>query len=247
MFPPRLTTLALIACLAPCGTQALVGESSKGGAMAPHVVMVLASRPSGAGFCTAVVIAPEAILTAAHCVAAAKDTRVFIKIEDTNVFIQPSAISVHPDYKSQALRTRERSIDLALIKIGQELPRWIKPVDFDERPQQIGARYGIAGFGVTKEGAGESAGILRWGVLVARPPLSKILLWAEGSKQKGLGACEGDSGGPVFALDTSALLAITSWSAGEGKARCGALTQAALIAPQRNWIEATLKGWQITR
>jgi len=42
-------------------------------------------------------------------------------------------------------------------------------------------------------------------------------------------------------------VAITSWSAGEGKSHCGKLTQAALIAPQRAWIERVLRGWGLAR
>ena len=107
----------------------------------------------------------------------------------------------------------------------------------------VGARYRIAGFGVTREGGGDTAGTVHWGVLAARAPLSSILLWAEDPLKKNFGACEGDSGGPIFAGDSDTLVAITDWSEGQGKANCGKLTQAALIAPQRAWIAGVLKGW----
>ena len=243
MFTPRLPALALLACLSPNPSQALVGESAKGGVMEPHVLMVLTSRPAGAGFCTGVVISKDVILTAAHCVASLAQTRVLIKQGEAMTFIEPGAVAIHPDYRAQAPRTRERSIDLALIKTARQLPDGLKPVALDERAPQPGARYGVAGFGVTKEGVGNSGGVLRSGELRAREPMSKILLWAEDPRGKGFGVCEGDSGGPVFTLDTSALVAITSWSAGDGKTRCGQLTQAALIAPQRGWIAGVLRGW----
>ena len=243
----RLRALALLAPLAASPAQALVGESAQGGPMAPHVAMILTSRAAGAGFCTGVVIAPGAILTAAHCMADSRDMRILVKGETALTFIEPAALAIHPDYRAKAVQTRERSIDLAIIKTDSGLPEGLKPLAFDDRAPQPGDLYGVAGFGVTREGAGKTGGLLRWGALKTRAPLSKILLWAEDPKARGFGACEGDSGGPVFALDTSALVAITNWSAGEGKSHCGKLTQAALIAPQRAWIERVLRGWGLAR
>ena len=54
----------------------------------------------------------------------------------------------------------------------------------------------------------------------------------------------GDSGGPIVSADDGKVLAITAWSAGAGHgSRCGALTQGALVAPQRAWIDAVLNRW----
>jgi hypothetical protein len=240
--------LFLGACLASDPSQALVGESETNGPMAPHAVMVLTSGARGGGFCTGVVIGRELVLTAAHCVAGLGKTMVFFKQNDAPVFLPPAAIAVHPGYRADAPRTRERSIDLALIKTSAPMPEALKPASFDEgAPIAAGALYGISGFGLTREGQGTSGGVLHWGRLRARKPLSSILLWAEDAKAKGFGACEGDSGGPVFNLETHALIAITSWSEGEGKTHCGKLTQAALIAPQRAWIDGVLRGWGVTR
>ena len=244
----RLAALVLGACLASGQTQALVGESDTHGPMAPHAVMVLTSGARGAGFCTGVVIGRDVILTAAHCVAGLAKTMVFFKQNDAPVFLPPAAIAVHPAYKAEAPRTRERSIDLALIRTNTPLPDALKPVTLEQTANiALGALYGISGFGLTREGQGASGGVLHWGKLRARVPLSSILLWAEDPKARGFGACEGDSGGPVFNLETGALIAITSWSEGEGKTHCGKLTQAALIAPQRAWIEGVLRGWGVTR
>ncbi len=243
----RTAALALAACLASSAAQALVGASEEGGPMASHALMVLASSGSGGGFCTGVVIAPTVVLTAAHCVGAPQATRIYFKSGATPVFIEVAATAIHPQYRAQAPRTRERSIDLALIRTKTILQSAFKPVTLDDRKPRVGEAYGLSGFGVTREGRGDTGGILRWGEVKARAPLSAILLWAEEPAGGGFGACEGDSGGPVFALDTGALVAITSWSEGEGKAHCGKLTQAALIGPQRAWIEGVLRGWGVTR
>ena len=244
----RHAALFLAACLASGPSQALVGESDLHGPMAPHAVMVLTSSAKGAGFCTGVVIAREAILTAAHCVTALAKTMVFFKQGEAPVFLAPATIAIHPDYKAQAPRTRERSIDLALIRTSAPLPTPYRPVMLDDRgATTVGALYGVAGFGLTREGQGASGGALHWGKLQARAPLSTILLWAEDPNARGFGACEGDSGGPVFNLETNVLVAITSWTEGEGKTHCGKLTQAAWIAPQRAWMDGVLRGWGVTR
>ena len=213
----RFFGLIVSACLASGTSSALVGESSLNGPMAAHGVMVLASRAGKSGFCTGVVIARDVVLTAAHCVAAAHQTRIYFKQGDQPTFLEPTAIATHPQYKADALR---------------------------RRPGMI---VGVAGFGVTREGDGASAGILRWGKLRARAPLSNILLWADDPSDKDFGACEGDSGGPIFALESGALVAITSWTEGAGDRHCGKLTQAALIAPQRAWIDSVLRGWGVAR
>lgn len=244
----RLAALVLGACLASGPSQALVGESETYGPMAPHAVMVLTSGARGAGFCTGVVIGRDVVLTAAHCVAGLAKTMVFFKQNDAPVFLPPAAIAVHPAYKAEAPRTRERSIDLALIRTKTPLPEALKPVTLEQTANiALGALYGISGFGLTREGQGASGGVLHWGKLRARAPLSSILLWAEDPRARGFGACEGDSGGPVFNLETGALIAITSWSEGEGKTHCGKLTQAALIAPQRAWMDGVLRGWGMSR
>ena len=242
-----LASIVLTACLASSSGKALVGASDEGGPMAAHAVMVLANHGSGGGFCTGVVIAPTVVLTAAHCVSAPTATRIYFKSGEAPVFMEISAIVIHPQYKAQAPHTRERSIDLALIRTRAALPSAFKPIALEERTPRVGDAYGLSGYGVTREGRGETGGVLRWARLSARAPLSNILLWAADPAGKRLGACEGDSGGPVFALDTGSLVAITSWSEGEGKARCGKLTQAALIAPQRAWIDGVLRGWGVTR
>ena len=107
----------------------------------------------------------------------------------------------------------------------------------------IGSHIRVAGFGVTREGAENTAGKLRLGVLEVRAPISSILLWANDPAHAGAGACTGDSGAPVFAATSDTVIAVTDWAAGAGHRHCGELTQAALIAPQHAWIETTLAQW----
>jgi hypothetical protein len=223
---------------------ALVGPASEDRAAAPHVVMVLKRSQQGAAFCTGVVIAPDTILTAAHCAAQASDLRIHAPGGARRDLITVTRTAVHPEYRANAPRTRERSIDLALIRTATPLPSGLRPIEIEWSPGvQVGAAYRIAGYGLGREGDERTAGTLRAGTLAARAPLSNILLWAKDPQDRGLGACTGDSGGPIFSSDGSRLVAITVWSTGDGKRSCGALTQGALLGPQRGWIERTLRTW----
>jgi hypothetical protein len=44
-------------------------------------------------------------------------------------------------------------------------------------------------------------------------------------------------------ISSDAVVAITTWAKGSGRASCGGITQGILVGPQRAWIDQTLKGW----
>ena len=77
--------------------------------------------------------------------------------------------------------------------------------------------------------------------LVSAGP-SALLLWASPAEGRAAGACGGDSGGPM--LDAaSRVVALSVWSTGQGRARCGGLSQGLLLAPQRAFIDGVLGRW----
>ena len=227
--------------------QALVGPAEDGGALEAQTLMVLKRSRAGAGFCTGVVVARNVVLTAAHCVTKLDDVRVHFHERAGQPMLWPvNAIAVHPQYRANAIKTRERSIDLALVRMVDPLPERFAPARLSSSGVSAGMRLRIAGYGVSREGWGDTSGVLRAGTLVVREPLSAVILWAEDPLKKGLGACTGDSGGPIFDESGATLVAVTDWSAGDGHgSTCGKLTQGALIAPQRGWIDSVLAGWGV--
>lgn len=237
---------ALLVLTAGRAAPALVGASAPGDALASAVVMVLSRTAGAAGFCSGVVVAPNVVLTAAHCLAAPKDMRVHFRDETGKpVLMQIAASAVHPLYRAAAPQTRERSIDLALLRTALPLPGRFRAATLDPgTPFAVGAAFRVAGFGVTREGVGASSGELRVERLEARAPLSSILLWAGDPAHTGAGACTGDSGAPVFAATSDIVIAVVNWAAGKGTRQCGDLTQAALVAPQRGWIDSVLRAWE---
>jgi secreted trypsin-like serine protease len=219
---------------------AIIG-GQPGGPLNSAAVMVLHDR---GGICTGIVVAPDVVLTAAHCLPAGAKFRVHYREQGEAVMLEPQAIVRHPQFRANAVQERTRSIDLALLRLAAPLPaRFSVAALANAGTDGAGSAVTVAGFGLGREGDGTSTGTWRSARLTVVEPYgpSRILLWARGGA--GTGACGGDSGGPM--LDGSqTVVAITTWSTGGAGRRCGDLTQGTLIAPQRGWVDATMARWQ---
>lgn len=235
----RLVMFCLALPLLAAEAKAIVGGAEDEGPLARRSVMVLSSN---GGVCSAVVLAKDVVLTAAHCVTGAAEHRVHFRDEAGEpVLIAPAAKAVHPGYNAKAIETRKRSIDLALVRIPEALPArferaTLSPAKIAENNPVI-----VGGYGLSREGDAKTSGTFRTASLTAVEPYgpSRILLWAEGSGTAS--ACQGDSGGPM--ASGASIAAITSWSSpGKGRS-CGGVTQGILVGPQREWIDRILKGW----
>ena len=220
------------ALLATSPIQAIVGRTRD--AAHPSIVMVLGRGTSGSGYCSGVVIARNAVLTAAHCVRAAADMRVHFKdAGGAPVLLDVASVTRHPGYASDAVAKRARSVDLAIVFTQAVLPDEFVPARFASASTAIGSAFTIAGFGVASEQDATTGGVLRHVDVALRAPVSSLLLWLSGEG----GACTGDSGGPVLDPQGNvvAVIAYAEGSAGRG---CGALTQAVRIQPFARWIKA---------
>jgi hypothetical protein len=111
-----------------------------------------------------------------------------------------------------------------------------------------GNAFTIAGIGVTVRGDGKSGGMVRTARLIAtgKPGTLQIRLFdpATLGARDGLGACTGDSGGPVFEDGQAgpAIIGVVSWSTGpNGSAGCGGLTGVTPLTLYRDWILQTAR------
>ncbi|GGC73624.1 S1 family peptidase [Chelatococcus reniformis] len=244
---PRTSTRLLYAAVAALlsvapPARAVVGGAEVDGALKASTVMVLGSAGN---VCTGIVVAPTAVLTAGHCATNAAEHRIhYMDGGGQPVLLSIADVAVHPNYDAGAIKGRRRSIDLALVRLATPLPARFVPAGLTAAavPPRAGTRVVLGGYGA--DGKGRSDGRFRSAELSVAEPYGPgtVLLWlAPGAGAAAAGGCEGDSGGPIARGD--AVIAVTTWSKGNGRAACGAMTQGVLVGPQRGWIDRTLAAW----
>jgi S1-C subfamily serine protease len=205
-------------------------------AIARHVVIIVGAR----NLCTGVAIAPDLVLTAAHCVPSAGKYRL-VTFEGRRPEVKDVAsVAAHPQFSPRA-----DAPDLALVKLAAPVAN-LTPVALSERrvPPSVGDRFIVAGFGVGVQGDRKTAGKLRAVTLVAtdRPSSQQFSLIdpQKLGEAAGFGVCNGDSGGPVFDERDRALVGIVSWSAHtDGEPTCGFVSGVIPLARYRYWIGET--------
>jgi secreted trypsin-like serine protease len=245
-----IATLGLVAGT-PSATFAMVGGATNAQPpLATAVVTIIGSR---ATFCSGALIAPGVVLTAAHCVAAQADYKlVTYDAARQPRLIDVARVAVHPDFRAHSLTRHRATADVALMQItdAAALPGRPLPLGVPLRPITAGQEFIVAGVGVAVPGDGKSGGIARAARLNAtgRPGTLQIRLVdpATDNTRPGLGACTGDSGGPVLqAQDGRApVVGVVSWSTAANNAGgCGGLTGVTPLSRYYDWIVTTARQW----
>jgi hypothetical protein len=234
----RALIAVVMSALATGRAGAIVGGAAPPDqAIARHVVLIVGAH----SMCTGVVIAPDLVLTAAHCVLETGKYRL-VTFEGRRPAIKDvERVVPHPQFAPRA-----DAPDLALVKLAKAASTRLSPVPFSDRraPPSVGDRFLVLGFGTAVQGERKTAGTLRAATLVATSrPTSQQLSLVDPRKlgeSPGLGVCNGDSGGPVFDEHDRALVGIVSWTGRtDGEPACGFVSGVIPLARYRYWILET--------
>jgi secreted trypsin-like serine protease len=216
---------------------------------------VVSIESSTGELCSGVVVAPDLVLTAAHCMTDRAAYRVnalnrSFRLQRFNV----AALAVHPTFVPGTTPRTQPGIDLALLKLDRPLGPDFLALDPTQAGRiDVGDGVTIAGFGVSTERARRTARTLRQTNLVSLGPIevaNRVLIVVDRGRlaeTAGAGACRGDSGGPILAATQTGYLlyGITSWSSGPLRSRqpsaCGGLTAVTPIVEHLGWIASSMR------
>jgi Trypsin len=245
-----ISLISVLALLVAAPAVAIVG----GGAplaegIGRSVVTIVGSRGN---FCSGALIAPKLVLTVAHCVQPGATYKIVEYGADKQPQLQDvTSVAIHPAFNMAAISAHRATADVALLQLDSP-PKGKNAaiLGVPQLPIAVGNRFTIAGIGVTIRGEGSSGGTIRVAGLVAtgQPGTLQIRLvdpLGKGTRD-GLGACTGDSGGPVFEDRPGgpAIVGVISWSTGaNGSAGCGGLTGVTPLTLYRDWISQTARQW----
>lgn len=164
-------------------------------------------REENHSFCTGTLVAPDVVMTAAHCIVDGEgNERPFTYLVTFGNKVGPDAPTlnvitkvVHPEYEESVATNPAPSKpahDIGLLKLESDAPEGFKPVEIFQGDIKANDKIKLAGFGVTLMRAINDTGILRKvdvSIMTVSDNLNRITTNAFGR-----GVCAGDSGGPAF-------------------------------------------------
>lgn len=152
-------------------------------------------------FCTGIIIGPNHIVTAAHCLDEISPSRVEIGFGikgETKSDLKVTNVAIHPKYSSGS-RPNQPYYDIGVIVFSGSLPPGyeavdIAPVTFSSTTENVL----LAGYGITSDNESSSTPARLHEVETTVQTYLKKQMEFELKEGTGRGSCSGDSGGPLF-------------------------------------------------
>ncbi|MDB5618388.1 trypsin-like serine protease [Tardiphaga sp.] len=245
----RKIIVILVGVVLHSSASAMVGGApeTNTGVGAP-VITIIGSRGS---FCSGALIAPDVVLTAAHCIATGTDYKIVLYDAQRQPELRDvRRVASHPQFNPQGIAARRASADVALLQLARPLTKPVAVLGVPSEPIVAGQSFSVAGVGVSRPGDGKSGGTVRAAQLIStsHPGRLQIRLVdpATQNTSAGQGACTGDSGAPVVQQQSgrAIIIGVVSWSTGPNNtAGCGGLTGVTPLTLYRDWIVKTARAW----
>ncbi len=244
----RKYATAVLILASSCGIAAAItgNAAPAGGFAARSIVMIVDPRGD---LCTGTALAPDLVLTAAHCVTG--NLAYTVKAFQGGPSIAVRRAAVHPKFNPASYAASRATADVALLKLSGSLAELVMPAKLaPARNVAVGEMLIIAGFGVTAAGTDRGLGLPRMAKLAVtgKPGSLQIRLFDLGARNQraGLGACTGDSGGPLFdganMQGAGQIIGVVSWTtAPNDEEGCGGLTGVTPLLLYRAWIIETAR------
>lgn len=219
----RISGIVALFCAVSTGAQAITGGEHCSDGVRRHVVKIIGP---GGEYCSGTIVGPRKVVTAAHCFRSASPAGWSIVAPDSGSgsrTIRVSAIRIHPLFNPQALSGTAKINDIAVLQLATAVPTGMVAAAIGGDALRKG-EVTVAGFG----GQALQQVTLRPKDAPLTSNGNAILV------SSGAGACNGDSGGPVFrkAAHGWVLVGVVSWTEGQ----CGAMTAVTPLSSYRGFV-----------
>lgn len=231
--------------------RAVIGGSvtSAGAFAATGALLLPAQQGGGMQFsCTATLIAPDVVLTAAHCVKAQGPYPMpvpsfTLKHDATAVsaadIIAGVSATPHPQFAFVGSSTPSQAYDIAIVKLSAPVPgvtpaKLVRPID--ATMVTTGAAIDIVGYGLTSSG-GNDYGVKHDASTTITQAATYEFIVGGSTQPKN---CQGDSGGPAFQNlgGTPRIVGVVSRSAAQQVTDCSKGGIDTRVDPYLSWIHS---------